>query len=47
LQEVATQETVRAAVTWVYLLNALPLLLALAATARFFQVAEPLRDQDV
>ena len=45
LQDVATPETVRAAVTWVYLFNVLPLLLATAVTARFFQVAEPASDR--
>ena len=41
LQVLATPETVRAAVTWVYLVNALPLILAAAVAARFFQIAEP------
>jgi MFS family permease len=41
LQVLATPETVRAAVTWVYLFNALPLILAATVAARFFQIAEP------
>ena len=41
LRVIATPETVRAAVTWVYLFNALPLILAAAVAARFFQIAEP------
>ena len=41
LQELATPETVRTAVTWVYLFNVLPLILAAAVAARFFQIAEP------
>jgi MFS family permease len=41
LQVIATPETVRAAVTWVYLFNALPLVLAAVVAARFFQIAEP------
>ena len=45
LQELATPETVRAAVTWVYLFNMLPLILAAAAAARFFQVEEPVRKE--
>jgi MFS family permease len=43
LQEVTTTDTVRAAVTWVYLFNVLPMVLAAAVAARFFQVAEPVR----
>jgi MFS family permease len=43
LQELATPDTVRTAVTWVYLFNVLPLVLATAVSARFFQVAEPAR----
>jgi MFS family permease len=45
LQEAATPETVRAAVTWVYLFNVLPLVLAVAVAARFFQVADPVHDR--
>jgi MFS family permease len=45
LQELATLDTVRTAVTWVYLFNVLPLALAAAVAARFFQVAEPVREQ--
>jgi MFS family permease len=45
LQEVATPETVRAAVTWVYLFNVLPLMLAVAVAARFFQIADPTHDR--
>jgi MFS family permease len=45
LQELATPDTVRTAVTWVYLFNVLPLILAAAAAARFFQVAEPVREE--
>ena len=45
LQEVATPEAVRAAVTWVYMSNLLPLMLAVAVAARFFQVAEPAPDR--
>jgi len=41
LQKLATPDTVRTAVTWVYLFNVLPLILAAAVAARFFQVAEP------
>ena len=41
LRELTTPDTVRAAVIGVYLFNVLPLLLAAAAAARFFQVAEP------
>ena len=44
LQEMATPETVRAAVTWVYLFNVMPLILAVAVAARFFQVTEPVCD---
>jgi MFS family permease len=43
LQELATPDTVRTAVTWVYLFNVLPLVLATVVAARFFQVAEPAR----
>ena len=43
LQELATTDTVRTAVTWVYVFNVLPLVLATAVAARFFQVAEPAR----
>ena len=43
LQELATPDTVRAAVTWVYLFNVLPLIVAAAVTVRFFQIAEPVR----
>jgi MFS family permease len=45
LQELATPDTVRTAVTWVYLFNVLPLILAAAVAARFFQVAEPVREE--
>jgi MFS family permease len=45
LQEVATAETVRTAVTWVYLFNLIPLMLAVAVTVRFFRVAEPVADR--
>lgn len=38
LQAIATPETVRAAVTSVYVFNLLPLLLAVIVTARFFRV---------
>jgi hypothetical protein len=41
LQELATPDTVRRAVTWVYLFNVLPLVLATIVAARFFQAAEP------
>jgi hypothetical protein len=44
LQQVAAAETVSTAVTWVYLFNVLPMILAAAAAARFFQVAEPARE---
>jgi hypothetical protein len=44
LQELATPDTVRAAVTWVYLFNVLPLVLAAAVAARFFQIADRARD---
>jgi MFS family permease len=44
LQEVATPEAVRAAVTWVYLFNIVPLALAALVAARFFRVAEPAPD---
>jgi hypothetical protein len=43
LQELATLDTVRTAVIWVYLFNVLPLVLAAAVAARFFQVLEPAR----
>ena len=46
LQELATPDTVRAAVTWVYLFNVLPLIVAAAVTVRFFQIAEPVRRED-
>jgi MFS family permease len=46
LHEVATAETVRAAVTWVYLFNIVPLTLAVVVAARFFRVAEPMTDYD-
>ena len=42
LQELATPDAVRTAVTWVYLFNVLPLLLAAIAAARFFQIVEPI-----
>ena len=41
LQEMATPDTVRVAVTWVYLFNVMPLILAVAVAARFFQVTDP------
>jgi MFS family permease len=41
LQEVATPETVRGAVTAVYLFNVIPLTLAVVVAYRFFRVAEP------
>jgi len=44
LQELATPETVRTAVTAVYLFNVLPLLLAAIAAARFFQIVEPVSE---
>ena len=40
LQAVATEETVRTAVTGVYLFNVLPLAVAACVVARFFQIAE-------
>jgi hypothetical protein len=45
LQELATPDAVRTAVTWVYLFNVLPLILAVAVAARFFQVAGPAREE--
>ena len=39
LLELATPDTVRTAVTFVYLFNVLPLVLAAAVAARFFQIA--------
>ena len=45
LQELATPDTVRTAVIWVYFFNVLPLVLAAVAAARFFQVAEPAREE--
>jgi len=39
----ATTDTVRTAVTWVYVFNVLPLVLATTVAARFFQMAEPAR----
>jgi len=42
LQELATPDTVRTAVTSVYLFNVLPLLLAAMVAARFFQIVEPM-----
>jgi Na+/melibiose symporter-like transporter len=44
-KELATPETVRAAVTWAYIFNVLPLALAAAVAARFYQVAEPVREK--
>jgi MFS family permease len=44
-KELATPDTVRAAVTWAYLFNVLPLALAAAVAARFYQVAEPVREK--
>jgi MFS family permease len=41
LQQAATPDTVREAVTWVYLFNLVPLIIATIAAARFFRVAEP------
>jgi hypothetical protein len=35
---------VRTAVTWVYLFNVLPLVLAAVVAARFFRMAEPVRE---
>jgi MFS family permease len=43
LQEIATPDTVRRAVTWVYVLNVLPLIFAAFVSARFFQIVEPAR----
>jgi MFS family permease len=45
LQELATPDTVRAAVTWIYLFNVLPLVVATAVAVRFFQVADPLGEE--
>ena len=45
LQEVATPEAVRTAVTWVYLFNIAPLALAAVVAVRFFRVAEPVADR--
>jgi hypothetical protein len=45
LRELTTPDTVRAAVTWVYLFNVLPLVLAAAVAARFFQVAGTVREE--
>ena len=45
LRELTTPDAVRAAVTWVYLFNVLPLILAAIVAARFFQVAEPVREK--
>ncbi len=45
LRELTTPDTVRAAVIGVYLFNVLPLLLAAAVAARFFQVAESMRKE--
>jgi hypothetical protein len=44
LQEMATTEAVRTAVTWVYLFNIVPLALAALVVVRFFRVAESARD---
>jgi MFS family permease len=44
LQVIATQETVRSAVTWIYLFNVLPLVFATIVAVRFFRVAEPVRE---
>jgi MFS family permease len=44
LQELATSDTVRTVVTWAYVFNVLPLILAVAVTARFFQIAETGRE---
>jgi MFS family permease len=46
LQELATADAVRSAVTWVYLFNILPLAMALTVTVRFFRVADPGPDRD-
>jgi hypothetical protein len=43
LKELATPDTVRTAVTWIYLFNVLPPVLATVFAARFFQVAERAR----
>jgi hypothetical protein len=46
LQDLATPDTVRAAVIWIYLFNVLPLVLAAAVAARFFQVVEPVPEAE-
>jgi MFS family permease len=45
LRELTTPDAVRAAVTWVYLFNVLPLVLAATVAARFFQVVERVREK--
>jgi hypothetical protein len=45
LQELATPDTVRVAMISVYLFNVLPLVLAAAVAARFFQVVGPVREE--
>jgi MFS family permease len=45
LRELTTPDVVRAAVTWVYLFNVLPLVLAATVAARFFQVVERVREK--
>jgi MFS family permease len=45
LQQTATPDIVSAAVTTVYLFNVLPMILAAAVAVRFFQVAEPVREE--
>jgi hypothetical protein len=45
LRELSTPDVVRAAVTWVYLFNVLPLALAATVAARFFQVVERVREK--
>jgi len=46
LQQVATPDTVREAVSWVYVFNVVPLLLAAIVTVRFFRVAEPAQERE-
>jgi hypothetical protein len=46
LQELATADAVRSAVTWVYLFNILPLAMALTVTVLFFRIADPDQDRD-
>ena len=47
LRELTTPDVVRAAVTWVYLFNVLPLVLAATVAARFFQVVERAREKQL